>query len=127
MRKELLTLDVPNKNGRIYPKPVMEKAIVAALPLIDKKRFFIIRPSSLEPPSIDIGLEDVVGIVTNMEIVDDKVMVDVELLNTPTALPFKSILDSVNVSICGIGSLNKNNDGYFVVGEDYKVTYGVFT
>lgn len=126
MIKEILTLDVVNKNNRIYPKLVMEAAIINAANLINDKRLFVV---GRIPTSIEINLVDVAGIVNEIKIVENKVMVDVELINTEAALPFRDLLelDLVHVTIGGEGSVTKNKSGQYVVGNDYTLTHCIFT
>ena len=62
----------------------------------------------------------------NIEIivVDNTVMADVEFLNVPEAKIFETALYSgkLHLRTAGIGSIHKQDNGTYTVGEDYQLT-----
>jgi hypothetical protein len=117
MKKEILTLNVPNKNGRIYSKAVIEESLSKISPLMEKKRFLVIHQNDTIPVDSGVDLTKTVGIVNEIEIVDNKVIADIELLNVPAASQMKDIFENLHARISGVGKLHKNSDGNFVVSE----------
>lgn len=81
---QLETLDKPNLNGRIYTKECIEKCIADTKPIIDGRRFIVRTPYSTAP----------VGIGTKLEIVGDKLIAEIELLDTDVGKLTRAAIDS---------------------------------
>ena len=111
--QELMTLGVPNKNGIIYPKEVMEKAIAEYGGRIPVP---ITRNPSVGSES---NLEDMIGSIEDMRVVDDKLIGTVKF--------YSSLLKGLdpndfNISLSGVGTLHKGN----VVKELSLVSYNIY-
>lgn len=124
---EALTLNVPNKNGRVYPRAVIEKELVRyKKEFIDERRAMVTTYNN----NSMVNLKDVVGIVTEAVIKDNKLMVKVETLDT---LAFHSLLidgkfnkDCFNVAPFGMATLKDNvvQDDYELIGFHIDPDYG---
>ena len=122
MKIPLLTLDKPNANGRIYPKEVIEKALQKYRDeYVIKTRAFVTKKP---PESPTVNLLDTVGVIKEIIVVDNTVMADVEFLNVPEAKIFETALYSgkLHLRTAGIGSIHKQDNGTYTVGEDYQLT-----
>ena len=121
MKIPIVTLDTPNKNNRIYPRAVMEKALAKyKKDFIDERRAFVQKQL---PGDSMVSLLDVVGVVKEFIIEGDKVIMDVEFLpNVPDGLRVEEGLKSGKLSLRthGIGSMRLQDDGTYIIGEDYE-------
>ena len=121
MKIPIVTLDTPNKNNRIYPRAVMEKALAKyKKDFIDERRAFVQKQL---PGDSMVSLLDVVGVVKEFVIEGDKVIMDVEFLpNVPDGLRVEEGLKSGKLSLRthGIGSMRLQDDGTYIIGEDYE-------
>jgi len=108
-----------NRNGRIYPKVIMEKAVAQ----YDEK--YIKTKRSVgelnHPDGPTINLDKVSHIITELSWQGDDVIGKAKLLNTPMGLIAKGLIEGgvqLGVSSRGMGSLvSKNGKNY--VGEDF--------
>lgn len=106
----LLTLDEPTKNtGTIYPKAIIEKALTQYQALIDENRAF---GELGTPDQIMISLERVSHRIRAASIDGNKVMVKVEILDTPAGKALKTY-DPENLCF-GIRALGKVSKGGIV-------------
>jgi hypothetical protein len=127
MKYEITKLGVPNKNGRIYPKEVMEKAINDNEQLIKNKGFMVSVYDEHSDPSNTINLTKVAAFVNDCKIENDMVVADIELLNTPMGNYIKENIDKPwSVRPVGFGKLTQNEQGQHVV-SDYELLYFTFT
>jgi len=122
MKVPLLTLDKPNKNGRIYPREVWEKAVAKYKEeFIDMNRSIV---TNKIPESAAVNLEDTVGIVTEIKTEGDTAFANVEFFPKMTGAQMAETgLKSGYLSLRthGIGSIKKQEDGTYVIGEDYEL------
>lgn len=87
----VLILDVPNRNGRTYPKAVVEKAVEEYSKLIAENRalgtfctFF--------GRSNTVDLSMVSHQVTDLRVQDNRLIADIETLNTPEGIVAEKML-----------------------------------
>lgn len=121
MKIPLITLDKPNKNNRIYPRAVMEKAIAKYKEdFINKDRAVI---TSSSPDGGIVNMKDAVGLVKEIKTEGDTVFAEVTFLNIPNTLDIQKALQSGELSIrtAGFGNLTQQADGTFLVNEDYEI------
>ena len=122
MKIPLLTLDKPNKNNRIYPTAVMEKAIAKYKEeFIDMNRSVV---TNKIPDSDTVNLADTVGLVTEIKTEGDTVFANVVFFPKMNgALIAEAGLQSGKLSLRshGLGTLTKQADGTYLVGEDYEI------
>lgn len=119
--------DVPNGNGRVYPRPVLEAAIQKTVDSVSDRRML----GELDHPSdAKIHLDKVSHVITNLKIQEDgNVYGEAEVLPTASGKILESLLRSgvkLGISSRGFGSTKKNNKGLDEVQNDYKlVTFDI--
>lgn len=111
------TVNQKNKNGRIYPRAVMSKAIK------QYNEEFTSRKRSLgelgHPENPAVNLERVSHIVTSLKLVGDKIHGKAKVIDTPYGDIAKNLLNdgiTLGVSLRGVGSVVNG-----VVQDDYKL------
>lgn len=107
----ILFLNKNNKNNRIYPQEVVEKAIEEYK---DKEVFGIVG----SPGSLNISLHDVAFVTSNMYIEHEVLWTSVKILDTPAGKALTKILiEGLEICVRPIGT------GHVVNGkvEDYKI------
>lgn len=123
MKIPTLTLDVPNKNGRIYPKAVLEKALEKYIEekVAHGRAMVVNRP----PQSNTVDLQSVIGIVKGATIENNQVVVDIEFLpGLEGALEAKAGIASNKLQLrtSGVGSTETDENGNVVIQPDYEIT-----
>jgi hypothetical protein len=109
-----------NKNGRIYPKSVMEKEIGRYQALIEQKRSL---GELGHPPNPQINLNQVSHLITNLRFEDDNVVGRAKVLDTPMGKIAKNFIEEgvmLGVSSRGLGSLKEKN-GIMEVQDDFHL------
>lgn len=129
MKIKLLEVNKPNKNNRIYPRNVMEKAMEKyKKDFIDEKRAFVVKQLPIDTM---VNLIDVVGLVKEIYIEDlnNVLMVEVEKLNVNGFNEVWKLLEEGKIFIrtSGIGSIDKQPDGTYIIGNDYELVCLFFT
>lgn len=117
MKLEILTLDKPNKNNRIYPREVMKREMERYRKVfIRENRALIVNKI---PESSTVNLKDVVAVVKQARIKRNKVVVEVEFFSDL----YKQLVESGALSLrtSGVGTLIKQKDGTYKVGNDYEL------
>lgn len=102
-------LDSPNRNGRIYTKECMEKAITDTKKLIEEKRFL---GELLEQSQYTgINLSNVSHMVTDLRIEENKIAVDIQVLKTPKGILLQEMMDAKEIEFVqrGLGKIGKDN------------------
>lgn len=121
MKIPIVILDKPNKNNRIYPRDVMEKAIAKyKKDFVDENRALV---QKKQPGNSMVSLLDCVGVVKEITIEGDKVVVDVEFLpNVKDGNVIEEGLKSgkLHLRTHGMGTIHKQDDGTYKIGEDYE-------
>lgn len=121
MKIPILSLDRPNKNNRIYPRDVMEKAIAKyKKDFIDEDRALIQKKL---PGNSMVNLLDCVGVVKEISIEGDTVFVEAQFLpNVKDGTVIEEALKSgkLHLRTHGLGSIHLQPDGTFKIGEDYE-------
>jgi hypothetical protein len=114
-----LTMDKPTKNNRIYPREVVERALARyKKENIDERKAFV----SLYSEYWDLNLKDVIGLVHDAYIKDDKLVIKMETLDTPTGKTLLTEDGKFNealweVAPFGMGSIEKLKDKYTVQND----------
>ena len=110
-----------NRNGRIYPMPVMEKAVGN---YVDKQVSKGRAVGELNhPDGPTVNLDKVSHKIDNLEIKGDDVMGRATILETPMGKIVQGLLDGgvqLGVSTRGMGSL-MNNGQAMIVKDDYML------
>ncbi len=114
--------DEPNKNGRIYPKAVMEKEVGRYQELINEKRSL---GELGHPPTPTVNLNQVSHLINELRVNHDgAVYGKAKILGTPMGKIAEGLLDEgvrLGVSSRGVGSLKEKN-GINEVQDDFQLS-----
>jgi hypothetical protein len=108
-----------NRNGRMYPKSVMEKAVGKYVTEQIKTRRSVGELNHPDGPTVN--LDKVSHLITDMKFDGDNVVGKARILPTPMGRIVEGLLDGdvrLGVSTRGMGSLEKQGD-VMVVKDDY--------
>jgi hypothetical protein len=110
-----------NKNGRVYPKHVLDKEVQRySQDYVTKNRAF---GELGHPDSPTINLDRVSHMITKLYPDGNNIIGRAKILDTPNGNIVKSLLDggaSLGVSTRGVGSLKPQN-GYQLVQDDFHL------
>lgn len=109
-----------NKNGRVYPKAIMEKEVGRYQQLIKEKRSL---GELGHPPNPTINLNQVSHLITELTFMGDDVMGRAKILDTPMGNIAKNFINEgvmLGVSSRGLGSLKMKN-GVNEVQDDFHL------
>ena len=119
--------DLPNGNGRVYPRTVLESSIQKTSDAILNRRML----GELDHPNdAKIHLEKVSHVITKLELTEDgQVYGEAEVLPKASGKILESLLRSgvkLGISSRGFGSTKKNDKGLDEVQNDFKlVTFDI--
>lgn len=108
-----------NRNGRIYPKAIMEKAVDKYVTDQVMTKRAVGELNHPEGPTVN--LDKVSHLITTLEWAGDNVMGKAQILDTPMGKIVKGLLDGgvqLGVSTRGMGSLESKN-GTMYVRDDF--------
>lgn len=109
-----------NQNGRIYPKPILEREIRNYQKFIQENRAL---GECDHPDSSVVELKNASHIVRDAYMEDDVVYGSVELLDTPAGKILQSLVESgvtLGISSRGVGSTKKKGD-HQIVQDDFQL------
>jgi hypothetical protein len=114
----IVEADVPNKNGRVYPRAVLEQMIRE----IERKSFPPrVFGSVGMPAGVEVDLSRVSHTVSDLHITEDgKVLGKVMILDTPQGHIMEKVLEAEpdrQFRLAGIGKLEDNDDGTTTVTD----------
>jgi hypothetical protein len=112
--------DKQNKNGRMYPKGIMEKEVARYQDLIKEKRSL---GELGHPPNPTINLNQVSHLITELRMDGSNVIGKAKILGTPMGKIAESFIRegvSLGVSSRGVGSLKERN-GINEVQDDFHL------
>ena len=119
--------DLPNGNGRVYPRPVLESSIQKTSQAINERRML----GELDHPNdAKIHLEKVSHVITALKLNEDGQMYgEAEVLPTASGKILEQLLRAgvkLGISSRGFGSTKKNPKGLDEVQNDFKlVTFDI--
>lgn len=111
--------DVPTANGRVYPRAVLERAMEQAR---RKIRQGVLLVHADAPLGGEPDLNDAVGIVNSIHLVDDEVRARINIMDTTTGMAVRELLKHGAHVKWTMGCTGKLKDGHVQV-EDFKVDY----
>lgn len=114
--------DKKNRNGRIYPKPIMEKAVNKYVKEQVSKKRAVGELNHPEGPTVN--LDKVSHLITDLKFEGNNVVGKAQILPTPMGEIVKGLLDGgvqLGVSTRGMGSLEQRN-GAMVVKDDFMLS-----
>ena len=104
-----------NRNGRIYPQPIMEAAVKKyAKEQVATKRAV---GELNHPEGPTVNLDKVSHLITDLKVEDNNVMGKARILDTPMGQVVKGLLEGgvqLGVSTRGMGSLERRGDAMYV-------------
>ena len=119
--------DLPNGNGRVYPRSVLESSIQKTSAAVSDRRML----GELDHPNdAKIHLEKVSHVITKLQLNEDGQMYgEAEVLPTASGKILEQLLRSgvkLGISSRGFGSTKKNDKGLDEVQNDFKlVTFDI--
>ena len=111
--------DKKNRNGRVYPKPIMERAVKQYVDTQVSKKRAVGELNHPEGPTVN--LDKVSHLITDLKFEGNDVVGKAQILDTPMGKIIKGLLDGgvqLGVSTRGMGSLEQKN-GAMVVKDDF--------
>ena len=120
MRGILQKSDTLNQNGRIYPRPILEREVRNYQKFIKENRAL---GECDHPESSVVELKNASHIVREAYMEGDVCMGTVELLDTPSGKILQSLVESgvtLGISSRGVGSTRRDGD-YDVVQDDFQL------
>lgn len=121
MKGVLQRADTLNQNGRIYPKPILERELRNYEKLIRERRAL----GALDhTDSSIIELQTVSHLVTKAWMEGNVVYGTVEILPTEHGNTLRNLVEAnvtVGISSRGVGSVHQDSNGYSVVQEDFQL------
>src|SRR6056300_1717592 len=115
--------DVKNRNGRIYPKEILQKEVLRYnREFIEKKRAF---GELGHPDGPTVNLERVSHMINALYPEGSNFIGEARVLNTPYGKIVKSLIDEgakLGVSSRGMGSLESKNGANYVGSDFYLAT-----
>jgi len=109
-----------NQNGRVYPRPILEREIMNYQKLIRENRAL---GECDHPDSSVIELKNASHIVREAYMQGDDVYGKIEILNTPSGKIIQSLIESgvtLGISSRGVGS-TVSKDGHQYVQDDFQL------
>jgi hypothetical protein len=110
-----------NGNGRVYPRPVLEKEIKNYQRIVADNR----ATGELDHPEDSvINLKNVSHIIVECWWNGDDVMGKIKVLDTPSGRILKDLINAgvkLGISSRGLGSVNEGYDGTITVNEDFQL------
>ena len=109
-----------NQNGRVYPRPILEREIMNYQKLIRENRAL---GECDHPDSSVIELKNASHIVREAYMKGDDVYGKIEILNTPSGKIIQSLIESgvtLGISSRGVGS-TVSKDGHQYVQDDFQL------
>ena len=104
-----------NRNGRIYPKPIMEAAVDRYVQEQVSKKRAVGELNHPEGPTVN--LDKVSHLITDLKFEGNDVVGKAQILDTPMGKIVKGLLDGgvqLGVSTRGMGSLEQKNGAMYV-------------
>lgn len=114
--------DLKNRNGRVYPSPVLATEVARYnKEFVEKKRAF----GELGHPSgPTINLDRVSHMITNLQQEGSNFVGKAKIMDTPMGRVVKNLMDegaTLGVSSRGMGSLKQNKQGIMEVQNDFML------
>ena len=113
--------DQKNRNGRVYPKPIMERAVGKYVKEQVSKKRAVGELNHPEGPTVN--LDKVSHLITDLRFEGNNVVGKAQILDTPMGKIVKGLLEGgvqLGVSTRGMGSL-ENRNGVAYVKDDFHL------
>lgn len=120
---EFALFDTKNQNGRIYPKDIYEKAITELIPKVKSRQCLGECDHPLDYD--EVRLSNVSHLITDLHVEGNRVIGEVELLNTPAGKVVQALLEAgvpIGISSRAVGDVEESN-GSEIVKNMSLITY----
>lgn len=120
---EFALFDTKNQNGRIYPKDIYEKAITELIPKVKSRQCLGECDHPLDYD--EVRLSNVSHLITDLHVEGNRVLGEVELLNTPSGKVVQALLEAgvpIGISSRAVGDVEESN-GSEIVKNMSLITY----
>ena len=117
-----LQSDLKNRNGRVYPKDILENEVSRYREFINKKRAF---GELGHPDGPTVNLERVSHMITSLKPDGKNFIGEAKIMDTPYGKIVKGLIDEgaqLGVSSRGMGSLIQRNGANYVKDDFYLAT-----
>jgi len=114
--------DAKNRNGRIYPKATMERAVDKYVTEQVSKGRAVGELNHPDGPTVN--LDKVSHLITELKWEGNNVIGKAKILNTPMGQIARGLMEGgvqLGVSSRGMGSVVRGKDGTMMVGEDFML------
>lgn len=111
----------PNRNGRMYPRGIMEAEVGRYQQLIEQKRSL---GELGHPANPSVNLDKVSHLITNLRFEGNDIYGKAKILDTPMGKIAKNFIEEgvkLGVSSRGLGSLKMNKQGVNEVQQDFHL------
>ena len=111
-------VDKPNRNGRIYPRELIQNVIDDFVK--EQKELYVVDRQSRYDELATVNVADIVGKVEKLELKEDGVYAEIKSFKIPNRIDldvFKERGVVMELTPNGVGTIKEGN----VVGEDYKL------
>ena len=113
--------DAKNQNGRIYPRPILEREVENYMKAVREGRA---TGECDHPENSVVALQNVSHIIRDIWWKGDEVWGKVEILNTPKGKIIKDLMEAgvqLGISSRGVGETKRTNEGYDEVDESFML------
>lgn len=121
MEVQVCQAGVPTPAKRVFSRKILQAEVERLAEDVQNRRMM----GELDPQvSAPISLSNVSHLVTDLWMDGDKLMAEIEVLDTPMGKTLKHILDNkgkVNFSMVGLGNAEIGNNGVGTIKEGYKL------
>lgn len=106
-KANILNIDTKNENGRIYPKDLVEKAV---LKYNENKEQIGLGTLEFQD-TLEMDPNNISHKISNVRIEENNVVCDVKLLNTPKGKLVQDLLKDMQLSVATAGTGRVDKDG----------------
>lgn len=112
-----------NQNGRIYPKPILEREVNKFMQFVRERRAGAV--GELDHPDVSVvQLANASHVITDLHWEGDDLLGEIEVLPTRNGQTLEALHEAgirVGLSSRAVGSTQRNNEGAEVVQEDLQL------
>ena len=110
-----------NQNGRIYPRPILEREIGKFMKLVQERRAL----GELDHPDVSVvQLSNASHIITDIYWDGDNLLGEIEILPTKNGQVLEALVEAgfkPGISSRAVGSTTRNNEGLEIVQDDLQL------
>jgi len=124
---KILDVDQPTVNGNIYPHGVIERAIEK---VNDRELLGGFANESMDSEEtrdfFSMSIQDVSHRVSNLRLVDGKLMGDVIVLDTPKGMLLQELINTkaeVSYGVCGAGDVSQPDENGIKTITNFSIAY----